>query len=199
MDMVERRIREVFATLLSKGAKALERTANELQRASSQLREEPEPTRTDVERVWSEESTEREPDTMIRSTPLRAVPDTPTDEAVDDVADETVADVVDITTDEAVTDTPWTPPVEPPQMPERERLGEVDAAMTTPATVAGPTGDDATPDRIRQIGAGTVNEARAQLGGLTPAELRELREFEVANRNRTTLIAAIDRALILTG
>jgi hypothetical protein len=107
--------------------------------------------------------------------------------------------VVDITTDEAVTDTPWTPPVEPPQMPERERLGEVDAAMTTPAPVAGPTGDDATPDRIRQIGAGTVNEARAQLGGLTPAELRELREFEVANRNRTTLIAAIDRALILTG
>jgi hypothetical protein len=196
MDMVERRIREVFATLLSKGAKALERTANELQRASSQLREEPEPTRTDVERVWSEESTEREPDTMIRSTPLRAVPDTPTDEAV---ADDTVADVVDITTDEAVTDTPWTPPVEPPEMPERERSGEVDAPVTTSATVAGPTGDDATPDRIRQIAAGTVNEARAQLGGLTPAELRELREFELVNRNRTTLIAAIDRALILTG
>jgi hypothetical protein len=198
MDVVERRIREVFATLLSKGAKALECTANELQRASSQLREEPEPTRTDVERVWSEESTEREPDTMIRSTPLRAVPDTPTDEAVDDVADETMADVVDIPTDEAVTDTPWTPPVEPPEMPERVS-GEVDTAVTTSATVAGPTGDDATPDRIRQIAAGTVNEARAQLGGLTPAELRELREFELVNRNRTTLIAAIDRALILTG
>jgi hypothetical protein len=199
MDMVERRIREVFATLLSKGAKALERTANELQRASSQLREETEPTRTDVERVWSEESTEREPDTMIRSAPLRAVPDTPTDEALDDDADETMADVVDITTDEAVTDTPWTPPVEPPEMPERERSGEVDAAVTTSATVAGPTGDDTTPDRIRKIAAGTVNEARARLGGLTPAELRELREFEMVNRNRTTLIAAIDRALILTG
>jgi hypothetical protein len=191
MDMMDRRIRELFATVLSKGAKALERTANELQRASSQLRPEAEPTRTDAERVWSEEPAERQPDTMIRSTPLRAVPDTSTDE--------TVADVTDIATDDAVTDTSWTPPVEPPEMPERDRLGEVDTAMTTPPTVAGPPPDDATPDRIRQIGAGTVNEARAQLGSLTPAELRELREFELANRNRTTLIAAIDRALILTG
>lgn len=176
MDILERRIREVFATLLAKGAKALERTAGELERASSQMRETPERRRDEAERVWSEEPPRRDPDTMIRSAPLRAVPDTPTDEAVDD--------------------TVWTPPDETPATPAGDRPGDVDAAATTSTTVADALTDDrAGTDRLEELSAGTVTQIRPQLGELSPDELRRLREIEAANRNRTTLIAAIDRTL----
>lgn len=183
MDMMERRIREVFATLLSRGAKALERTAGELEQVASDLRQERDRRREEAERVWSEEP-RREPDTMIRSAPLRAVPDTPTDEAP---------------AGDAIEDTPWTPPQEPPQTPAAERPGDVDAAVTTSTGVAGSPGvPSGTDDRLRELAAGTVSQIRSQLGDLSPAELRRLRELEVADRNRTTLVSAIDRALILT-
>jgi hypothetical protein len=162
MDMMEQRIREVFATLLSKGAKVLERTAGELEQAASDLRQELERERVDVERVWAEKS-EREPSTTIRGAPLRAVPDTPTDE---------VASVV------TPANAPWTPPAEPPAT-------EPDAA---PAS-------ERAEDRIEQIAGGTVSQVRAQLVDLSTDELRRLRDVEAANRNRTTLLAAIDRAL----
>lgn len=179
MDMVERRIREVFATLLSKGAKLLERTAGELEQAASELRQDTD--REDVERVWAEES-RREPDTMIRSAPLRAVPDTPTDEPADEVAP--------VVTPAGA---PWAAPVDPPDMPERERAG--DATVTRSTTVAGRAEENATAARVRQIAAGTVSQVRAQLGDLSVDELRQLKEVELADRRRTTLIAAIDRAL----
>ena len=185
MDMMERRIREVFATLLSKGAKALERTAGELEQAASDLRQERQRRREEAERVWSDEP-QREPDTMVRSAPLRAVPDTPVDESPAGVD----GDVDD--------DAPWTPPEDPPRTPERERQGDVDADVTMSTAVAGPAderGGDS--DRVEQLSTGTVSQIRAELGGLSPDELRRLRALEVANRNRTTLIAAIDRALIL--
>ena len=185
MDMMERRIREVFANLLSRGAKALERTAGELEQAAAELRVE----LNDADRVWSEE-VRREPERIVRGGPLRAVPDTPADEA-------------------RTGDDTWTPPAEPPQMPARERLGDVDARVTTSTDVAGsaehdvaaPAGpaerptDELSAARVSAIADGTVAQARARLGGLTTDELRHLREIEVANRNRATLIAAIDRVL----
>ena len=137
MDMMEQRIREVLATLLSKGAQVLERTAGELAQAATDLREERgrvDAERVDAERVWAEKS-EREPRTTIRGAPLRAVPDTPADER------------------------------------------------------------PATDERIVQIAGGTVSQVRAQLGGLSTDELRELRDVEAATRNRATLLSAIDRAL----
>jgi hypothetical protein len=185
MDVVEQRIREVVATLLSSGAKALERTANELERAASGLRPE-HYERADHERVWSERTDE--PETVTRRAPLRAVPDTPTDEAPEEEAAE-----------DATAEAPWTPPAEPPTTPERERPGDVDAAVTTSTTVAGPPEEDVTAragsDRMQQIAAGTVAEVRAQLPDLSAEELHALRKAEVANRNRTTLIASIDRAI----
>ena len=184
MDVVEQRIREVVATLLSSGAKALERTANELERAASGLRPEHD-ERADTERAWSEGASE--PETITRGAPLRAVPDTPTDEAPEGEADDTTAEA------------PSAAPAEPPTTPERERPGDVDAAVTTSTTVAGPAEEDITADagadRIQQITAGTVAEVRAQLADLSAEELRALRRAEVANRNRTTLIASIDRAI----
>ena len=83
MDMMEQRIREVLATLLSKGAQVLERTAGELAQAATDLRQERE--RVDAERVWAERP-EHEPPTTIRGAPLRAVPDAPIDDepATDD-------------------------------------------------------------------------------------------------------------------
>jgi hypothetical protein len=162
MDMMEQRIREVFATLLSKGAKVLERTAGELEQVAADLRQELERERVDVERVWAEKP-DRESGTTIRGAPLRAVPDTPTDE---------VAAVV------TPANAPWTPPSEPPAT-------EPDATpVSAPAD-----------DRIEQIAAYTVSQVRAQLADLSPDELRQLRDVEAANRNRTTLLAAIDRAL----
>jgi hypothetical protein len=56
-------------------------------------------------------------------------------------------------------------------------------------------GADAPTDRLQALAAGTVTQIRPQLGDLSPDELRRLREVEVANRNRRTLIAAIDRTL----
>jgi hypothetical protein len=190
MDMIDRRIREVFATLLSRGAKVLERTAGELEQAASDLRQEQDRRREEAERVWSEEL-RREPDTMIRSAPLRAVPDTPADEAPADEG----------STGGVAEDTPWTPPEEPPERPEAERPGDVDAEVAASAEVAGAPeeaaagGDGA--DRLVKLSAGTVSQIRTQLGDLSPDELRRLREIELANRNRTTLVSAIDRALIL--
>lgn len=159
MDMMEQRIREVFATLLSKGAKVLERTAGELAQAAADLRQELERERVDVERVWAERS-EQEPRTTVRGAPLRAVPDTPTDD---------VAAVV------TPPNAPWTPPPESPE----------------PADMPG----QAAENRIEQIARGTVSHVRAQLPDLSADELRDLREVEAATRNRTTLLAAIDRAL----
>lgn len=182
MDVVEQRIREVVATLLSSGAKALERTASELERAATGLRPEND-ERSDVEDVWSERT--GAPETITRGAPLRAVPDTPTDEAPEGAREDEAADA------------PWSPPAEPPPTPERERPSDVDAAVTTSTTVAGPPEEDisAGAERMRQMATGTVAEVRAQLGDLSADELRELRKAELANRNRTTLIASIDRAI----
>jgi hypothetical protein len=180
MDMLERRIREVFATLLAKGAKVLERTAGELAHAASELRSDADPD--DPEHAWTDES-KQEAQTMIRGAPLRAVPDTPTDEPDDGVG-------AVITPPGA----PWTPPVEPPDVPEVERPSRVDAVVTPAA--AGPLGQaPSTDDRILELSTGTVSQIRAQLGDLSPDELRRLKETELASRRRTTLIAAIDRAL----
>ncbi|HSK95271.1 MAG TPA: hypothetical protein VK891_01525 [Euzebyales bacterium] len=182
MDMMERRIREVIASLLSRGAKALERTAGELEQAATGLRDDRD--RQDAERVWADEPRSA-PDTMIRSAPLRAVPDTPTDEARH-------RDAGNVASPPS-----WTPPEAPPETPERARAGDVDAAPAATAEVAGGAASD-TDRRLEELCAGTVSQVRAQLGGLSPDELRRLRQIEHANRNRSTLIAAIDRALILT-
>lgn len=204
MDMIERRIRDAVATLLSRSAQALERTAGELEQAAGELRRrEPD---GDAERVWSEP--DREPDTVIRGAPLRAVPDTPTDAPA----------------------RPKVPPVKPPQAPDVGNGGHVTAdAGTSPvadpglldardATPTPEVGDDAgaenadvipageeldadvsAAERLRAMATGTVSEIRAQLDGLTDSDLRTLRQIEVANRNRTTLLTAIDRALDTDG
>jgi hypothetical protein len=96
MDMMEQRIREVLATLLSKGAQVLERTAGELAQAATDLRQERE--RVDAERVWAERP-EPEPPPTIRGAPLRAVPDAPaedepaTDDRIARIAGGTVSQV----------------------------------------------------------------------------------------------------------
>lgn len=180
MDIMERRVREVFATLLSRGAKALERTAGELERAASELRQQREAAEAD--RVWSEPR--GEPDTMTRGAPLRAVPDTPSDEAP--AADDSVRDI---------------PPVKPPRTPERDRPGDVDArpaaspGATSPGAAVGDHGVPTLTDPIRAMASGSVSDIRARLPELSPEELRALRDVELANRNRITLLAAIDRAL----
>lgn len=175
MDMIEQRIRDAVAMLLSRGAKALEQTATELERAAGELRSDRERRRDEAEEVWSEPAPRRT-DTMTRSAPLRAVPDASTDEAPDGGADRHV------------------PPVRPPQMPDRPRAGRVDAEVATPA--AAPDLDvEAEPDRLRAMASGTVSEIRARLPELSEEELRSLRRIETGNRNRTTLLTAIDKAL----
>jgi hypothetical protein len=203
MDMLEQRIRDVVATLLSKGARALERTAGELEQAAGELRRVQQREHEEAERVWSEPR--REPDATLRGAPLRAVPDTPTDEAPEARGDHpSTAEPGD----------GHVPPVRPPQTPPRERPGQVDADIVAtpepPGSDAPPSGADivATPeppgsdappsdaDRLRELASGTVSEIRAQLGDLTADELRRLRSIEESNRNRTTLLTAIDRALV---
>lgn len=187
MDMLEQRIRDVVATLLSKGARALERTAGELEQAAGELRRVQQREREEAERVWSEPR--REPDATLRGAPLRAVPDTPTDE------------VPEARGDHPSTTEPGdghVPPVRPPQTPPRERPGQVDADVVAAPGPPG-SGSDAPPsdaDRLRALATGTVSEIRAQLGDLTADELRRLRSIEESNRNRTTLLTAIDRALV---
>jgi hypothetical protein len=88
--MMEQRIREVFAMLLSKGAAVLERTAGELAQVAADLRQELERERVDTERVWAEQP-ERGHPTTIRGAPLRAVPDA----RADDLPDAPVDDLVD--------------------------------------------------------------------------------------------------------
>jgi hypothetical protein len=96
MDMMEQRIREVLATVLSKGAQVLERTAGELAQAATDLRQERE--RVDAERVWAERP-EPEPPPTIRGASLRAVPDAPaedepaTDDRIARIAGGTVSQV----------------------------------------------------------------------------------------------------------
>lgn len=172
MDMIEQRIREAVAMVLSRGAKALEQTATELERAAEELRNDRQ-RRAEPEEVWSEPS--RGTDTMTRSAPLRAVPSTPTDAAPDRPSAER-----------------HVPPVQPPQMPDRPGGGTVDADVVT-ASDAPDFG--AEPDRLRAMASGTVSEIRAQLEDLSKDELRSLRQIEVNNRNRTTLLTAIDKAL----
>jgi hypothetical protein len=41
----------------------------------------------------------------------------------------------------------------------------------------------------------TVAEVAAELDGMTAAELRQVREYEKANANRKTVLAAIERRL----
>jgi len=175
MDMIEQRIRDVVAMVLSRGARALEQTATELERAAGELRNDRQRRREDADEVWSEPP--RGSDTMTRSAPLRAVPTSPTDEAPDSPDAER-----------------HVPPVRPPQTPDRPRRGWVDADVVT-AVDSPDLGADAEPDRLRELADSTVSEIRAQLDGLTDEELRSLREIEVHNRNRTTLLTAIDRAL----
>lgn len=176
--MMERRIRDAVAMLLSRGARALERTAGELEQAAADLRRDEAQAPDEAERVWSE----REPDTMIRSAPLRAVPDTPTDEP----------------SGTEPGNGRHVPPVRPPRLPDRERPGDVDAEVAVVPPVPGTDvagGDDRDADRLRAMARGTVSEIRARLSQLSPDELRQLRDIEVVNRNRTTLLTAIDRAL----
>jgi hypothetical protein len=178
MDVIEQRIREAVAMVLARGAKALEQAATELERAAGELRTER--PRVAPESVWPERPSTGT-DTMTRSAPLRAVPNVPADEAVDGPTAE-----------------PHVPPVRPPQMPDRPRSGLVDADVVT--TAGGPDLDaDAEPDRLRTLASGTVSEIRAQLDELSEQELRSLRMIEASNRNRTTLLTAIDRALDADG
>jgi hypothetical protein len=178
MDMIEQRIREAVAMVLSRGAKALEQTAAELERAADELRNDRQ-RRAEPEEVWSERS--RSTDTMTRSAPLRAVPNAPTDEAPDVPSAER-----------------HVPPVRPPQMPDRPRGGRVDADVITVAD-APDLGAEAEPDRLRAMASGTVSEIRAHLEDLSDEELRSLRQIEVNNRNRITLLTAIDKALDADG
>ncbi|MBW3603290.1 MAG: hypothetical protein KY460_00020 [Actinobacteria bacterium] len=168
MDMLERRIRDAVATLLSRGAKALERTAGELETAAGELRREQQRRGQEAEQVWAE------PDTAVRSAPLRAVPDRPGDPKPADAR--------------------HVPPVQPPRTPDRPRPGDVDADVVSPAEAAERTVETEA-DRTRALASGTVSEIRAALPELSPAELRALRAFETANRNRVTLLSAIDREL----
>jgi hypothetical protein len=189
MDMMERRIRDAVATLLSKGARALERTAGELEQAAGELRRAQQREREDAERVWSESGPpRREPDATLRGAPLRAVPDTPTDEAPDARAGHPAAARGGVSS---------VPPVRPPQTPSRPRPGKVDVDVVAAPEPSGTEPDVAgtEPDRLRGLATGTVSEIRAQLDDLTADELRALRSIEEANRNRTTLLSAIDRAL----
>lgn len=189
MDMMERRIRDAVATLLSKGARALERTAGELEQAAGELRRVREREREEAERVWSEPP-RREPDATLRGAPLRAVPDTPTDEVPDERGEHPSA---------AAPGSGHVPPVRPPQTPKRPRPGQIDADIV-PAPEPPGTEPDAPPaseaDPLRELATGTVSQIRARLGDLTAAELRNLRSIEESNRNRTTLLMAIDRALV---
>lgn len=175
MDMIERRIREAVATVLSRGAKALEQTAGELERAAEELRTELRQEGSEPEQAWSE--SRREADTITRSAPLRAVPDTPTDERT-------------------------VPPVRPPRMPGGPRVGRIDAEIDTAAgpvdaegSEAGAPESDLEPAGLRDLASGTVSEIRAQLDDLSADQLHGLRDIETANRNRVTLLTAIDRVL----
>lgn len=165
MDMLERRIRDAVATLLSRGAKALERTASDLEQAASELRSAQRRS-SEAERVWAEPR--QEPDTMIRSAPLRAVPDSPSDERG--------------------------PTAERPVPPVRPVQPRVDAAVGGGPQAPDP-GADVEPDGLRELATGTVSEIRSQLADLSPSQLRSLRQIETENRNRVTLLTAIDRAL----
>lgn len=192
MDMMERRIRDAVATLLSKGARALERTAGELEQAAGELRRADEPEREDAERVWAESGPPRRaPDATLRSAPLRAVPDTPTDDAPDERAGHPSA---------AAPGGAHVPPVRPPRTPTRVGGGQVDADIVPAPGPPGAGRPDAAEvpsdaDRLRELATGTVSEIRAQLDDLSPDELEALRSIEESNRNRTTLLTAIDRAL----
>jgi hypothetical protein len=216
MDILERRLREVFAVLLSQGAKVLERTAGELEQAADELRPVRDRRGADAEDVWDDPASGR-PEPVVRGAPLRAVPDTPTD-APPTPAGGPTTDV---------------PPERPPTMPEDAVTGDVDAAGVASPSVTEPTiVDDAAPgappappdderaavtssptaaapsveqskpaigsERAQQLSSATVAEIRAQLGDLSVEELRDLREVELANRNRSTVITAIDRALRAT-
>jgi hypothetical protein len=90
------------------------------------------------------------------------------------------------------------PPVRPPQIPDRPRGGRVDADVITVAD-APDLGAEAEPDRLRAMASGTVSEIRAHLEDLSDEELRSLRQIEVNNRNRITLLTAIDKALDADG
>lgn len=183
MDMLERRIRDAFATLLSRGAKALEQTAGELERTAGELRRQHQGQPEDAEQVWAEPRPE--PDSAVRSAPLRAVPDAPVPPR-------------------PAPGERHVPPVKPPQTPDRPRPGNIDAAaVTADEAVSRAVDPEHDPDhdrsqqadRLRQLAGGTVSEIRAQLDGLSDDELRALRDIETGNRNRTTLLSAIDRAL----
>ena len=165
--------------VLSRGARALEQTAAELERTAGELRSsDRQGRRENADEVWSEPP--RDADTMTRSAPLRAVPTAPTDEAPGADAERHV------------------PPVRPPQTPDRPRPGRIDARVVT-AAESPDLGVDAETDPLRALATGTVSEIRARLDDLSAEELRSLREVEVHNRNRTTLLTAIDKALELHG
>lgn len=175
MDMIERRIREAVATVLSRGAKALEQTAGELERAAEELRTELRTERAQPEQEWSE--SRREADAITRSAPLRAVPDSPNDER-------------------------RVPPVRPPRKPGGPRVGRIGTEMDTAAAPRADEGPEAggpeadlEPAGLRDLASGTVSEIRAQLDDLSADQLRSLRDLETANRNRVTLLTAIDRVL----
>jgi hypothetical protein len=173
MDMLERRIRDAVATFLSRGAKALERTAGELENAADELRSQLERRGEEAERIWAEPRPEA--DTVVRGAPLRAVPD-------------------GAAAARPASGSRHVPPVKPQRTPDRPRPGLVDADGATPAEAVSPAVDPE-PDRLRALAGRTVSEIRATLPDLSSDELRALRDIETANRNRITLLSAIDRAL----
>lgn len=206
MEIIEQRIRDAVATLLSRGAKALERTAGELEQAAGELRRHA--SEDEPERAWSEPA--RETDTITRSAPLRAVPDTPTDASVSRrVPPVKPPQAPGVDTDGHVTaDAGPSPVADPGLLDARDDAARPpsDAGAAPPGDGAGPadvvstgdaedTGEVATAERLRTLATGTVSEIRAQLDDLSASELRTLRGIEVGNRNRITLLTAIDRAL----
>lgn len=214
MDMIDQRIRDAVATLLSRGARALERTAGELEQAAEDLRRRV--GGDDPDRVWSEP--DDTPDTVVRGAPLRAVPDTPTDapgeRRVPPVRPPRTPGLGD--TGHVSADAGPSPVGDPGLMDARAATprGEGGAGVVSADGATAPDGTaqsavdtapgggpgDVTPaERLRTMASGTVSQIRAQLGELSPDELRTLREIEVGNRNRTTLLTAIDRELDTAG
>lgn len=217
MDMVERRVREVFAALLSQGARVLERTAGEFEHAADELRGS-RPTQPQQEDAWRDDDVDGDPEPIVRSTPLHAVPDTPTDETP--VEPPTASPAIPSPADSSRVPPP-VPPREPPRMPDRDRPGRIDATPAASPTVTSPTEtlpndpsvvappasppaaavepDDADAavgsPAMRDLASGTVAAARARLDDLSDDDLRALREAELAGRNRTTLLTAIEQAL----
>ena len=74
----------------------------------------------------------------------------------------------------------------------RQHVANPPAAKAAGARARGADGDEAP---VAAFDAMTVAQARQALGGLDGPTLHELREYERRNKNRSTLLAALDRLL----